>query len=395
MTFCIYCGRNKSSSQFSDEHVIPRAIGGNLEPTNPFLIDEVCNRCNNLSGIFIDEPFIKSWFTQNNKAELSFEYIDLDKDVIVPLRYFGEFEDLKYEDKICEFWLGPTGDQIFHFHKPYPERPNIPPIVGVPTHAKRENIDYGFVFIFIRSNNPIWHKPILYSFVNQFKKSTLYLGNGPKPKGDSFSTIPEELEELHKELKKRTGSDPDKQNSETHKLKTSFGLDYGDRFLAKLALGLGSILLNDSFKKSNSADILRKFMWTKSLEDRSKILLPGTNFVGNNIDDRLKDFLSWPGGHLLYFLPDKNRGLILYTNFYKRQEASILISSNPDHWEGTSVDCDGGVIYVITPFLQSYAGPISLASYLAHKIEPDYIEEDLAQLEEKMEVNKEVPPFDI
>src|SRR5690554_6617670 len=100
MPFCIYCGKNKNINQFSDEHVIPKAIGGNLEPTNPFKTDEVCNRCNNLSGIFIDEPFIKSWFTQNNKADLSFEYIDLDKDLILPLTYFGEFEDLKYKDKI-------------------------------------------------------------------------------------------------------------------------------------------------------------------------------------------------------------------------------------------------------------------------------------------------------
>lgn len=395
MPFCIYCGKNKKIEQFSDEHVIPKAIGGNLEPTNPFIIDEVCNRCNNISGIFIDEPFIKSWFTQNNRADLSFKYIDLDKDLILPLTYFGKFEDLNYEEKVCEFWLGPTGDQIFHFHKPYPEISNVPPVVGIPTHAKRKNIDHGFAFIFIRSNNPVWHKPILFSFVNKFKKSTLYLGNGPKPEGDAFSEIPEELKELHTELKNRTGSAPDKKKSDKHKLKMSLGLDYGDRFLAKLALGLGSILLNDSYKKSKSAKILREFMWTKSNKKREKILLHGTNFIGETIDNDLKKYLSWPGGHFLYFLPDKNRGLILYTNFYEKQDASILITSNPEHWKETTLDNEGGVVYIITPSLQSYAGPISFASYISHKIIPDYTEKKIESLEEKIKINNKIPPFEI
>ncbi|MFW5686802.1 MAG: hypothetical protein ACOCXL_01295 [Halanaerobium sp.] len=127
-----------------------------------------------------------------------------------------------------------------------------------------------------RSNNPVWHKSILFSFVNKFKKSTLYLGNGPKPEGDEFSEIPEELKELHIELKIRTGSVSNKKKSDKHKLKMSLGLDYGDRFLAKLVLGLGSILLNDSYKKSESAKILREFMWTKSNNKREKILIHGT-----------------------------------------------------------------------------------------------------------------------
>lgn len=390
MSFCIYCGKEKSSNKFSNEHVIPKALGGNLEPDNPFLTDEVCNRCNNISGIFIDEPFIKSWFTQNNRAKNSIEYIDLDKDIIIPLTFMGEFEKLHYKDKICELWLGPTGDQIFHFHKPYPKSVDVPPIVGIPTHTKRKKIDYGFAFIFVRANNPRWHKTILYSFAKKFKKSKLYLGNGPRPRGDAFSKIPEELLGLQNELIKKACSSEDKKDK--YKLNMVLSQNYGDRFLAKLALGLGSIFLKKTFKKSESADLLRNFMWTKSSEKRSKIPLPGKGFSSKIFSDGMRKIMKWSGGHILYILPQNDR-LFLYTNFYDMQEGLVLISSEPEHWKNTIVDSYGGIIYVITPFLQNYVGPKEFAKYINHK--NGNSDKDLLRLENDMRNNKDVPPYNI
>ena len=42
-------------------------------------------------------------------------------------------------------------------------------------------------------DNPVWHPSIIFSFVKQFEKSTLYYGNGAPPQGGRFSQIPEEL----------------------------------------------------------------------------------------------------------------------------------------------------------------------------------------------------------
>src|SRR5262245_58765229 len=54
---CIYCGRLKPRSEFSLEHIWPDKAGGNLLPAAIFHTEKVCERCNNISGLYIDGPF--------------------------------------------------------------------------------------------------------------------------------------------------------------------------------------------------------------------------------------------------------------------------------------------------------------------------------------------------
>ncbi|SHE31194.1 HNH endonuclease [Desulforamulus putei DSM 12395] len=173
MPLCVYCGQEKPAEQFSREHVIPRAIGGNLRPYNPFTLNQVCKRCNSICGTYIDGPFVKNWLTQNYRAEIAKKYVNINSNPILPLIYFGPVNGLVYKEKICELWLGPTGDTIYHFHEPYPEEPDVPPMVGIPTYARTDQIDHGFAFLFVRSNNPVWHPTILHSFNEQFKQSVI------------------------------------------------------------------------------------------------------------------------------------------------------------------------------------------------------------------------------
>lgn len=135
MPKCIYCNYVKEQSDFSQEHVIPRGIGGNLYPVNPFSLDNVCKRCNSLCGAYVDGPFIKNWFTKNYGTEEMYKYADVTKNAILPLRYMGPYQKITFEDRLCEFWLGPTGDRIYHFHRPYPEEPDVAPMAGMSTYA--------------------------------------------------------------------------------------------------------------------------------------------------------------------------------------------------------------------------------------------------------------------
>ena len=159
------------------------------------------------------------------------KYANISNHPVLPLLYMGIIQRLQYGTKICEFWLGPTGDSIYHFHDPYPEEADVPPMIGIPTYANRDEIDHGFAFLFIRSNNPAWHPTIMRSFFEQFKKSTLYLGNGPTPRGGAFSDISNDVVELHQRLRSFGGQE--------HECNTIVGIHYGDRFLAKIALGIG------------------------------------------------------------------------------------------------------------------------------------------------------------
>ena len=55
-------------------------------------------------------------------------HLQLSDDSVLPLVYLGRASDLQQEDRICELWLGPAGDAISHFHRPYPEIPEMPPV---------------------------------------------------------------------------------------------------------------------------------------------------------------------------------------------------------------------------------------------------------------------------
>ncbi len=382
MPICLYCNEEKMEEELSQEHVIPRAIGGNLIPTNPFSLNRVCKRCNSICGTFIDGPFIKNWLTQNNRTEAILKYADITKNPTLPLRYMGSCEDIKFEDNICELWLGPTGDTIYHFHKPYPEEAHVAHMVGVPTFARKDEIDSGFAFLFIRSNNPAWHPTIAYSFISQFKDSILYLGNGPTPKGGRFSDIPLELQELHSMLRSMSG--------QVHSASIKMNIDYGDRFIAKVALGIGGLFLNKEFLSSKSAQLLRTFMWTRDSKQREKLPLRGTGFWGALSQD-LKNIMNWPGGHVIALI-QSGKTLNLFTSFYEAQTASIIISSEPQHWDGI---VNEGLVFVISPGLQKYVGPKNIANYIAHKYEGDMKDKDFSMLEEEMNNIKEWPPFDI
>jgi hypothetical protein len=74
---CIYCGRDKPPTEFNLEHIWPDAVGGDLLPAL-FKTREVCERCNSLSGQFVDDALLKSWFGMAERATGWRDYIDLD-----------------------------------------------------------------------------------------------------------------------------------------------------------------------------------------------------------------------------------------------------------------------------------------------------------------------------
>jgi hypothetical protein len=377
---CVYC--NQESDESTEEHVVPKAIGGNIEPTNPFKLKDVCPRCNRLRGLFVDGPFIRSGLTQQGRASSAVKAFKPGVTDFLPLNYMGYLEELHVGTRVCEFWLGPTGDRIYHFHEPYPDEPGSLTAVGPPLHIPRELVDPGFVFLFIRSNNRVWWPVIFSSVVRHFSGSQFYLGNGPVPRGGAFSEIAGEMVDVHERLKTLDGVE--------HRATGRLARDYGSRFLAKLALGLGGLFLSSSFRTSASAELLRKFLWTKSLEERQQIPLRGRNFIAPSDPNfaNLAAFLRWPGGHVLVMLPWAV--LTLYVAFFEGQSATVAITNEPEHWK----DINGqGAMYIISPGLRKCVGPLTLTAFIAHKM-GILRDGSLAQLEEEERVSP-LPPFDL
>lgn len=384
MIRCIYCNKEKDEKEFSQEHVLPKAIGGVLQPVNPFSTNLVCARCNSISGFFIDAPFSKSWFINNYRASNAAKLTKITPTTILPLVYMGTMKDFNFKTQICENYLGPTGDTIYHFHDPYPIELDSPTMIGVPPHIRKKKIDNGFAFIFIRSNNPQWLPTIFYSFVDTFKDSVLYFGNGPTPnvEGANFKDIPDELKELHDKLW-------DLQDK-AHEITFSMDIDTGNRFLAKLALGLGCIFLHDSFKTSEDAAILRKYLWTKEKEERDKIPIHGSSFIGGGEMKNVNQFLKWEGGHVINLISLRET-LALYTNFYGANGSVIQISQNKEHWKGI---VNESMMFIVIPEMQRFVGPIHMAELLGHR-NSDYKNEELLKLEEEMASIPPLPPFKV
>jgi hypothetical protein len=373
--FCLYCGRSKPVEEFSDEHVLPDALGGNLHP-NPLLLKNVCERCNNLCGFFVDGPFIKSWFTQNGTAQGEL-YAGRIKERVLPLNYAGEVTDLAEGGRICDFWLGPTGDAIYHFHQPYPAEEHIGFSVGPSASSHNVELDDGFVFIFLVSNNPDWHLPVFAAAYHQFRKrkgsqTVFYLGNGPKPRGTLFSVIPQERNALHSRLVSLNGK--------PRLAKVSIDIHQGERFLSKLALGFGALLLNSAFETSDAAALLRSYLKEKDWKKRASISLKQSGFTVPLPDritglpsdlevfpDEVKKLPEWAGGHAFLLLPCDGE-LMLYARIFKMQSACIRITDNPSHWENL-IDNEG-LLLLITPGIQECFGPIKLSTFFKFKLNP-------------------------
>src|SRR4051812_6599767 len=115
---CPYCGRDKPLDEMTIEHVLPRALGGNVEPSNPFQC-KACKTCNNDCGQWIDGRFVRSWVIHNWRAESSRRAYDPSANPVLPLAYLGRLPDWPSPDgSVADLWLGPAGELCYHFHQP-------------------------------------------------------------------------------------------------------------------------------------------------------------------------------------------------------------------------------------------------------------------------------------
>ena len=388
MVTCVYCGKNKNDTEMTREHVVPAAIGGILSPQNPFLLRRVCRRCNSACGRYVDGPFLRSWLTSNERAMNALKYLDLGKNPAVPLVYMGPVESLSHGERVCELWLGPTGDPVYHFHMPYPGIDQTAIGVGRPVDLPHIDLDPGYIFLFLRATNPAWHGCILYSVMEQIDHATIYMGNSNLPRGGHprFKEIPEELRPIHEKLQAL--------NSEEHALNIAIKMDSGDRFLGKLALGFGALFLDESFVASEDATKLRNFIWGKDYAIRASLNVRGSSFWKNDLmtSSPIKDLFGWKPGHI-FFLQDTGKVFGLTSVFYGSQAGSLTISSTRSHWQG-KVDPEG-TIYILAPGTRRYFGPVPLPTYIDARMGGQGVPSELRDFLHEAENPPELPPFEL
>lgn len=310
---CLYCGKDKPIAEFSLEHIFPDSLGGSL-CSDLFKTRRVCQRCNNLSGLFIDGPFIKSWFRNNHDAVASRDYLTLDsQDSTLPLIYMGEIRAISTTDEVCESWLGPCGEHVYHFHQRDDER--FATYLGGDPIARQK--DTGRAYLALTVTHPWWISLALRSFKAHFRRARRYALNfsiTDDPKDSPFVRAPDAQAQIDIDKIQSLGNGPRDVNM-------SIGVNPEARFMAKVARAVGYNLFGDQFLTTPYAAHLKDAMWEQDLERANAIPIYGTGFFGVPADSA-GNLLSWRGAYTIAIMPSKDKlGLHLFT---PAEEARIL-----------------------------------------------------------------------
>ncbi len=373
---CIYCGRAKPRSDFSLEHIWPEKAGGDLLPAAIFQTEKVCKWCNNTSGLYIDGAFLRSWFGRAERASGWEQYVDLDiaSGAVAPLTYLGHARDATCKPgEVCELWLGPNGDHIIHFH----ERDSqnwIGSAGGDP--IKRKKADPGRAYIALCSDHPQWIILALRSFARHFERADCVVINAELPKNWGQLQGLDNLQMLDRShMKEPSDLTVVDMLIQAGKTGGQVGASvvcnlYGDqRFLAKLALGLGFTTLGDKYLETDHANALRTALWQRDPTAGVGNRIFGRSYFHPEGDRFPAEFLKWPGAWVLWLtVVEDALSLIVLTPSGKWLQ--IQVSTDPGLWAGSLLaqGMMGSDVYVLVPQLGAKVDPVPYPEYLAHKL---------------------------
>jgi hypothetical protein len=333
---CPYCGEEKEGSSFTDEHVLPRALGGALEPTNPFKL-RICRRCNEICGRYMDAPVVRSWLLRLGRAGTLINVHDPHAGPLL-LQFMGPVIGWSDPDTVCDLWLGPTGDSVFHFHAPYTLEATM--VGGAPGHGEH---DPGVVLLGIVASNPEWHPIIVRSVKATFDGAPIF--------GLNFAPRPPKEYERH-----QAWIDALPREKETN---LSLDLACGERFTAKMGLGLGAIVLGPEYATSSDAASLRAYMRSADPVFRASLGLRGKALLGvpREGDEQVHTMFGWGACHTIALLP-MGDVLTLIVLLYGTHTMVVTVASQRSTWAHRVRE--GGLGWVIAPGLRRYAhAPLS------------------------------------
>ncbi|WP_416391747.1 HNH endonuclease [Alloalcanivorax xenomutans] len=355
---CIYCMESYSDAELSKEHIIPKALGGTLVGP-PFVTSNVCKKCNNDLGQFVDAPFIRSFFIKN---DIALGHLSLDqKGTMVGTEpvYMSKLEGLTPPTSTVELYLLHSGkSSVLHIHNNFDSRSESL-VGGNPITAKKNP---GVAIFLNAAESEEDAKKDLHQFINKFKRQDrvvygidfhdqiVWEAVGRKPSRDEEVIIDNYIKSLE------------------NPIKGSFSVDifFSNRFIAKLSYGFGYVAGGASYINSSYASTLREYMWTQDSEKREQLPVLLSSYW-----DRpslpIGDFLNFPniisasyimiaGGLYLYFSLFDKPFLSLISN-----DISIFQKSGPLRKVGF------GASILINPKLKKAVTLVSIEDLIAHQ----------------------------
>lgn len=357
---CMYCVKEKSESEFSDEHILPHSLIKSVYCPPPFRTHDVCRACNNKSGLVVDAFYLRSYFFLNDVAMAAYDQIDFANLAPVPLTYHGIIQDVSFpEDMQCEMWLGPAGCRMYHFHHYRIEGEYASLAGGHPMDRRREP---GTVYYMNCSDNPKWISLTLMSLKRAFPKSrriATNIGFAPEVQQHYGFKTPSDLDGEF--IKILNGLDP------THHLRVAVLADFDSRIMAKIALGVGCSLFGAQYFNSSFANRLRSALWARNPRDRAVLEIPGRSYLGDAQDPQFPKILGWPTGYTVAVTPIKGNGLALTLTMFGKKAMTILITDEYSRYRTDDIGAHGN-ISILVPSHQFWHGPIPVEQFVAHNV---------------------------
>ncbi|MEQ1929518.1 MAG: HNH endonuclease [Parvularculaceae bacterium] len=366
MKRCIYCDQDKPETEFSLEHIWPDSLGGDYLPAF-WQTDDVCARCNNLSGLFVDGAFIKSFAGMAEKVADADRYQSLTSPRASPLAYTGRITTVPAPAGcVAEMWVGACGANMIHI-RPQHDETWSGYVSGDP---KAKKAAAGRVYIALTSKEMFWVNVALKSFLAHFKRSERFLINGAVQAApgeppliatlDRKATAPEDLAVIDAVLAAgRSGA--------FLKNELIVRTNPADRFLPKLGIAIGYQLFGAPYLDTPYVQTLRRALWERADTVRETLPVVGVGYFAPKSRGLFGDMLKWPGGWVLLIKRQKD-GVMLSVVTPSGRGMQGLISDDPALMAGLSPDYDAGSVWITVPPLSEAVGPIGLPDYLAHKL---------------------------
>ncbi|AFZ43836.1 hypothetical protein PCC7418_1656 [Halothece sp. PCC 7418] len=357
MKECIYCRKTKNKSDFSLEHIIPYSLGGSQLPDNLKSYD-VCQRCNNILGLFVDGAFEKNFFVHNFLIECDLALLNQSKYYAEPLSCLGKSKlsppEIK-EEEICEYWIGTLGLGVFWIR---PDDSRFEAYCGGdPIKVKSKKIDTRAYFVLPHSysessdnankllmtiKEAFRDKPVKKVLCHDFDKESDAAYVLLEQLG--FSE-PDQLDEKRKNYFHSIVKNGEIENNLQHDL-------YHDkRFLAKVSIGISHCLFGDKILNTESINKLYKVLWDRDNSEDAELLYNNTFLCNRTFyysHYSLEYLLGVPYAVTISIIPD-NQYIIININI--KQELNYVVGcakiNDITQKELESITNNGGEVFVI------------------------------------------------
>ncbi len=378
MPNCLYCNNDKPADEFTLEHVIPQFLGGAQAP-DELKTRRVCKTCNSNLGLFVDAGFEKDFLVFNQLNEAAYAFFNPDEPSSLPLHNMG-ISDLTppgmKEDEVCEYWLGPLGEQIIWI-RPSDERMYWYS-GGNPRTVKKVRTRAYFLWAERSQKNPIitWLAFRDAFLGRKVKKLMCTKLDGADPKYIGFSE-PDELDNERIEYFKKECS-----NGEERKNKLSMYVRYDIRFMAKLAIGLSHVIFGSTIEKSHYSNALRQALWFR--EGDSEPTIEGQSNLGEQ-DQFLKEQCGVSNGVTVTILP-VSTGVAVNLNLNKKMNWVVNCAKIDEVSDQITSELSHGICVILYRSLNKGI-KLSLPELIAHN-QGSIIHQELAEVEKLAGLNE-------